>query len=85
VFTEWLNVLTEIEKFHPLMGISLLASAVIYLISVLILREYFDIYFIFSLEFLWRVVVITGSSWAPVHVLKIISDKMSPSDHMKVR
>jgi len=37
VFTEWLNIVTEIYTFHILMGVSFLISAVIYIISILLM------------------------------------------------
>jgi phospholipid-translocating ATPase len=84
VLTEWLNILTEIEKWHILMGLSELASVISYLLSIFILKEYFDIEFIFSIGFLWRVVLITGMSWGPVHLIKVINEKISPSEHRKI-
>lgn len=85
VLTEWLNIATEIEKWHWLMVASLVGSAVCYTCSILLMKEYFDIAFIFSMGFLWRVLLITTASWGPMHFIKIIIDKISPAEHMKVR
>jgi phospholipid-translocating ATPase len=84
VFTEWLNIVTEIEKWHWLMGVSELLSIVSYTLSILFLQEYFDIDFIFSFEFLWRVGLITAVSWGPVHIIKVIAERISPSEHRKI-
>ena len=85
ILTEWLNIVTEIEKWHWLMVASLLTSFVTYLCSILFMTEYFDVAFIFSLGFLWRVALITAASWGPMHFIKILIDKISPAEHMKVR
>jgi phospholipid-translocating ATPase len=85
VFTEWLNIVTEIEKWHIMMIISEILSVVCYLLSILVLQEYFDVTFIFSIEFAWKVLVITLASWGPIHIIKLIMDKINPPEHTKVR
>mmetsp|Transcript_16504 Transcript_16504/g.29748 ORF Transcript_16504/g.29748 Transcript_16504/m.29748 type:complete len:1065 (-) Transcript_16504:24-3218(-) len=84
IFTELLNVYTEIEKFHWLMGVSLFASLVLYLLSFVAMQQYFDLSYIFSFDFAWRVVLITALSWGPLHIIKVIKNKVDPSEHQKV-
>lgn len=43
-----------------------LLSIVIYVYSIFILRSNFDLDTIFSIDFLWKVAVITAVSWIPV-------------------
>jgi len=85
VLTEWLNIVTEIEKWHWIMIGSIAASVFCYTGSILLMKEYFDVAFIFSLGFLWRVLLITAASWGPMHIIKILIDKINPAEHMKVR
>jgi len=84
IATELLNVMSEIERFHWAMGVSEVVTLIIYICSIFLMKSYFDIAYIVSLEFLWRVAVITASSWCPLHIGRIIKDKFYPSDHQKV-
>jgi phospholipid-translocating ATPase len=84
ILTELLNVYTEIEKFHWLMGVSLFASLVLYILSFVAMQQYFDLSYIFSFDFAWRVVLITALSWGPLHIAKMIKNKVDPSEHQKV-
>lgn len=57
-FVEILNVYTEIQKFHKVMIISLLGTAITYAITLLIFPEILDVYFIFTPDIIWRILVI---------------------------
>ena len=85
IFTELLNILTEIDMFHWAMGIAEVITVVVYLISMFALRAYFDLGYLFSIEFLLRVLVITLISWVPLYAAKKIRSKISPRDYEKVR
>jgi len=80
ILTELLNVLTETEKFHWAMMLAELVSLVIYVSSIFAMQQYFDIEYIVSLNFLWRVVVITLASWGPLHVVRKLVEWLSPTD-----
>ena len=85
IFTELLNVMTEIDKFHWAMGISEIVTGIIYLLSMFALKTYFDLYYLFSLDFLLRVVVITVLSWLPLHLAKKIMIHFDPPDYDKIK
>lgn len=80
ILTELLNILTETEKFHWAMMLAELVSLVIYVSSIFAMQQYFDIEYIVSLNFLWRVVVITLASWGPLHVVRKLVEYLSPTD-----
>ena len=80
ILTELLNILTETEKFHWAMMLAELVSLVMYVCSIFAMQQYFDIEYIVSLTFLWRVVVITLASWGPLHVIRKLIECVFPSD-----
>ena len=84
IVTELLNVLTEIERFHRLMGVSQAVTLCVYLLSIFLMKSYFDLNYILSWEFVWKVGLITAASWCPIHIAKVIKNKCDPSDHQKV-
>lgn len=84
IFTELLNVMTEIDKFHWAMGISEVITGIVYLLSMFALKNYFDLGYLFSLQFLFRVVIITLISWMPLHLIKFLMTKIDPADYKKV-
>jgi phospholipid-translocating ATPase len=84
IFTELLNVMTEIDRFHWAMGISQVITGIIYLLSMFALKNYFDLNYLFSLEFLIRVLAITLISWMPLHLIKVLMTFIDPADYRKV-
>lgn len=85
ILTEWLNIVTEIEKWHLIMIISEISSVFFYAISIFLLREYFDLSYIISLDFAWKVLVIISASWAPTYLTRIIWTKCNPEAHQKIQ
>jgi len=84
VASELLNVATQVRTWHPLMVAGEVISVVIYVYSMFILRSDFDIYFICTLSFAWRVAVITAASWVPVHAWMLFWRCVAPPQHMKL-
>jgi phospholipid-translocating ATPase len=85
IFTELLNVMTEIDKFHWAMGVSTVVTGMIYLTSMFTLKSYFDLNYLFSSGFLFRTIIITITSWAPVHFLKKLIAYLNPADYEKLK
>jgi len=84
VLTEWLNIGTEIHKWHKLMFLSIFGSVLVYALTIVFLSEYFDIEYIYSVTFVWKVLLITACSWGPTHAIRFISAKIWPSDESKL-
>mmetsp|Transcript_9832 Transcript_9832/g.14665 ORF Transcript_9832/g.14665 Transcript_9832/m.14665 type:complete len:1003 (+) Transcript_9832:12-3020(+) len=84
IFTELLNVVTEIDNFHWGMGVSEVVTIIIYTTSMFVQKNYFDLEFVFSWDFVWRVAVITSVSWLPIHLIRVTMDKLDPEDRQKV-
>ena len=84
VLTEWLNIGTEIHRWVRLMYFAIFISVVIYSITIVFLSEYFDLEYIYSFTFIWKVVLITACSWGPTHVIRVVSEQIWPSDESKL-
>ncbi len=81
---ELLNVALEVHRWHKLMIAAQLASIGIYLASLIALKSYFDISFILTFSFLWKVTVITLIASLPPAAAKWIQVKCNPQAHTKV-
>lgn len=84
IFIELLNVFTEVNKVKFKMIVSVAFSVVVYIGSIVILRQYFDVSYI-TFSFLLKVIVITTICWLPIHLLKKIVEKLDPSEERKVK
>lgn len=65
------------------MVISQLLSLGVYVCSIIFLQTLFDIKYINS-EFILKVTTITFISWLPLHLAKIISRRLDPTDYEKI-
>ncbi len=84
ILSQYLNVAIEIQKWHYLMVCAQLMSLLLYLLSMFLLPAYFDLSYILSWDFLWRVLVVTGTSFFPVFIAKFAYSRLSPSSASKI-
>jgi len=84
ILVELLNVALEINKWHILMVVSEIVSILMYIASMFLLRSYFDVTFIFTSAFAWKVAVITSVSCLPPAMFTFAYRKYSPPAHSKV-
>ena len=84
IFIELLNVFTEVNRVKFRMILSVIFTIVIYVGSIVMFRQYFDLS-TFTMEFLLKVIVITAICWLPIHILKKIIENISPSEESKVK
>lgn len=84
VFIELLNVFTQVHRLRPKILIAAILTVVIYLSSILLFRNYFDVSAI-NQEFLIKVIIITAICWLPLHVLNKVIQRISPSETSKVK
>jgi phospholipid-translocating ATPase len=84
IFIELLNVFTEVHKVKFKMIVSVFMTIIIYASSILFFRQYFDLSS-FTMEFMLKVIVITSICWLPIHLLRKIIEKISPSEEQKVK
>jgi len=84
ILSELTNVALEINRWHPLMVASEVVSAVIYFASIYFLPTYFDITFVLTWGFAWKVLLITAVSCLPPALVRCIYRRVAPSAHSKV-
>ncbi|KAI9898556.1 hypothetical protein N3K66_006916 [Trichothecium roseum] len=85
VLNELLMVAIEITTWHPVMIISILGTFVFYLGSMPFLGRYFDLEFLITWGFVWRVLAIGAVSLVPPYAGKLIRRTMKPPSYRKVQ
>jgi len=84
ILTELTMVALTVKTWHPFMLLAELASIVIYFLSLIILRDFFDSEFIKSVAFIWKTLVITALSCLPLYIIKFLSEWFSPPTYQKL-
>uniref|UniRef100_A0A673HMV5 Phospholipid-transporting ATPase n=1 Tax=Sinocyclocheilus rhinocerous TaxID=307959 RepID=A0A673HMV5_9TELE len=84
ILTELLMVALMVRTWHWLMVVAELISLGCYLASLAFLNEYFDLSFIMTRVFLWKVCVITLVSCLPLYIIKYLKRKFSPPSYSKL-
>jgi phospholipid-translocating ATPase len=84
IWSQYLNVALEVQKWHYLMWCAQLLSAGLYVLSMFLLPAYFDLAYILSWEFVWRVLVLTATSFIPVYIAKCTYSRLAPSSASKI-
>jgi len=85
VLNELLMVGAEITTWHWLMVVSIVGTFLVYVGSIPFLGGYFDLGFMLSLGFLWRVVAILAVSLVPPYAGKLIRRAVKPPSYRKVQ
>lgn len=85
VLTELLNISSQIQKWNRWMVIAELFSLFVYLISILWLKSYFDLKFIISSDFFWKVLIITIVAWLPLQLTKWIKEMIWPPKYRQIQ
>ncbi|KAI8986494.1 phospholipid-translocating P-type ATPase [Pilobolus umbonatus] len=84
IFNELLMVALEINTWHRIMIIAEIVTFLIYFGSMWLLPTYFDMTFILTERFAWKVVVITAVSSCPLYIVKIIKRRIAPPSYTKL-
>lgn len=85
VLNELAMVAAEVTTWHPIMIFSILGTAAVYFGSVPFLGGYFDLGFVVSVGFVWRVAVIAAIALVPPYAGKILGRAIKPPSYRKVR
>lgn len=85
VINELVMVAFAVTTWHPLMVFSILGTALVYVASVPFLAEYFDLPYMITLAFCWRVVAISAVALVPPYVLKVARRAWKPPTYRKVQ
>ncbi|KAL0276786.1 UNVERIFIED_CONTAM: hypothetical protein PYX00_004287 [Menopon gallinae] len=84
VLTELLMVAQTVQNWHRFMVVAEFLSLAIYLLSLVTFKNYFDSEFLWTVDFVWKVVVITVISCLPLYLLKFLRKKISPPSYTKL-
>ena len=85
VINELIMVACEVVTWHWIMIASLVGTMAIYVGSVPFLGGYFELGYVWSWGFVWRVVTISAISLVPVYSLKILRRTLRPPAYRKVQ
>ncbi|KAK2602409.1 hypothetical protein N8I77_008944 [Diaporthe amygdali] len=85
VLNELLMVAIEITTWHPVMIICIVGTFLMFVGSIPFLGGYFDLAFLITLGFYWRVLAIGAISLIPPYAGKLIRRTMKPPSYRKVQ
>ena len=85
VINELVMVAAEVVTWHWVMVVSLLGTALVYAGSVPFLGGYFDLEYVATWGFAWRVGAIVGVAVVPVWSGKVLRRTLRPESYRKVR
>ncbi|KAM0786043.1 hypothetical protein ACM66B_006856 [Microbotryomycetes sp. NB124-2] len=85
VLNELIMVAVEVTTWHTFMMLAEVISLTLYAVSILFLPEYFDLSFVLSIPFVWKVALIVGISAAPLWIIKLLKSKFAPTQYAKLR
>ena len=85
VINELIMVACEVVTWHWIMVASLLGTMAVYVASVPFLGGYFDLQYVWSWGFVWRVVAISALSLVPVYSAKVLRRTLRPPAYRKVQ
>lgn len=66
------------------MVLSEVVTLFFYCLSIAFLPEFFDLTFVLSTRFLWKVAVIIGVSSLPLYFIKVVKDRLAPPSYSKL-
>lgn len=85
ILNELIMVAVSITVWHPIMILSIVGTGAIYAASVPFLGEYFDLAYVASWSWVWRVAAVAAISLVPVWGGKLISRAVRPPNYRKVQ
>lgn len=85
VINELLMVAAEVTIWHWIMVVSIITTAAIYLGSLPLLGEYFDLSYIITAGFAWRVASIVAVALVPVWGTRLLRRAIKPPNYRKVQ
>ncbi|KMU91923.1 hypothetical protein CIHG_09704 [Coccidioides immitis H538.4] len=85
VLNELAMVAISITTWHPIMIFCIIGTGLVYAASVPFLGDYFDLRYVVTVGWVWRVAVVCAISLIPVWAVKLISRTWSPPNYRKVR
>ena len=78
IYLEVLNIYLEVNKYHWFMWISFGSTIVVYLLTILLFKQWLDIYFIFTLDTFFKIPLIALIAFLPFFISTKIKKKFFP-------
>ncbi|KAF8339278.1 aminophospholipid-transporting P-type ATPase [Amanita rubescens] len=75
---------TNVSPRHIYMVISEIVTLLLYVISIAFLPEYFDLSFVVTLGFAWKVALIVAIGALPLWIAKLVHNRLSPAVSSKI-
>ena len=85
VINELIMVAFEIVTWHWLMAVTIIGTTIIYVGSIPFLGGYFDLGYVWSWAFAWRVAAISAISLLPPYCIKVLRRTLNPPSYRKVQ
>ena len=85
VLNELIMVALEITTWHLWMVLAEVGTAIAFICSIPFLGDYFELEYVLTLGFLWRVAVISSISLIPPWVVKAVRRRLKPPSYAKVQ
>lgn len=85
VINELIMVAFEIVTWHWLMAVTIVGTTIIYVGSIPFLGGYFDLGYVWSWAFAWRVAAISAISLLPPYCIKVLRRTLNPPSYRKVQ
>lgn len=85
VLNELLMVAIAVTTWHPIMIFCIIGTALGYAASVPFLSEYFDLEYIITVDWLWRVAAVSAVSVIPIWIGKVVKRSWRPPSYRKVQ
>lgn len=85
VINELVMVAFEITTWHWIMAGSIVGTAGVFVGSIPFLGGYFDLSYVWSWPFAWRVVAISAISLVPPYCIKVLRRTLKPPSYRKVQ
>lgn len=78
IYLEVLNIYLEVNKYHWFMWVSFGSTIVVYLLTILLFKQWLDIYFIFTLDTFFKIPLIALIAFLPFFISTKIKKKFFP-------
>ncbi|KAI0225426.1 putative aminophospholipid-translocase [Massospora cicadina] len=84
ILNELIMVALSINTWHRYMLYAELISLAIYFTSILVLKQDFDLRFILTFAFAWKVVAITAVASLPLYLARLLARAYNPPSYTKL-
>ncbi|KAJ8610211.1 hypothetical protein MRB53_038712 [Persea americana] len=85
ILNELLMVAAEVTTWHWVMVVTIIGTICAYFGSLPLLGQYYDLHYVLTVGFVWRVVAILGVSLIPVWALTYLKRRIHPPNYRKVQ